>query len=77
MGGFWKNPPTKKSPAGSRTACTNGVMDVFDPDAKSLGSRFYRLAPPAAVPGLKLGLGSARPLSSKGLEPMPVSLIYK
>jgi Carboxypeptidase regulatory-like domain len=49
-------------------ACTNGVMDVFDPDAKNLSSRFYRLAPPAAVPGLKLGLGSAQPLSSNGLD---------
>jgi hypothetical protein len=49
-------------------ACTNGVMDVFDPDAKNLGSRFYRLAPPSAVPGLKLGLGSMHPLSSSGLD---------
>ena len=24
---FGKNPPTKKSPAGSLTACTNGVMN--------------------------------------------------
>ena len=24
---FGKNPPTKKSPAGSRTACTDGVIN--------------------------------------------------
>jgi hypothetical protein len=55
-------------------ACTNGVTDVFDPDAKNLSSRFYRLAPPAAVPGLKLGLGSAQPLSSSGLDLVLFSL---
>jgi hypothetical protein len=49
-------------------------MDVFDPDAKTLSSRFYRLAPPAAVPGLKLGLGSAHPLSSNGLDLVLFSL---
>jgi len=36
-------------------ACTNGVMDVFDPDAQSYRSRFYRLAPPSGVAGLRLG----------------------
>ena len=49
-------------------ACTNGAMDVFDPDAKTFSARFYRLAPPTAVSGLRLGLGSARPLSSSGLD---------
>jgi hypothetical protein len=49
-------------------ACTNGVMDVFDLDAKNLSSRFYRLAPPGSVPGLKLGLGAVHPLNSNGLD---------
>ena len=49
-------------------ACTNGPMDVFDPDAGNFSARFYRLAPPTAVSGLKLGLGSAQPLSSNGLD---------
>jgi hypothetical protein len=49
-------------------ACTNAAMDVFDPNAGSFSARFYRLAPPAAVSGLKLGLGSAHPLSSSGLD---------
>ena len=48
--------------------CTNGTMDVFDAGAKTNTSRFYRLAPINSVPGLKLGLGSARPLSTNGLE---------
>ena len=55
-------------------ACTNVVTDIFDPDAKSVSSRFYRLAPPVAVPGLKLGLGSAQPLSSNGLDLILFSL---
>jgi hypothetical protein len=55
-------------------ACTNGTMDVFDPDAGSYHSRFYRLAPPTAVAGLKLGLGSARPLGSNGLNLVLFSL---
>ena len=55
-------------------ACMNGMMDVFDADAKSLSSRFYRLASPAAVPGLKLGLGSAHPLSGNGLDLILFSL---
>ena len=55
-------------------ACTNGTMDVFDPDAKSFTARFYRLAPPTAVSGLKLGLGSAQPLSGNGLDLILFSL---
>jgi hypothetical protein len=55
-------------------ACTNGAMDVFDAAARSFSARFYRLAPPAAVSGLRLGLGSARPLSSSGLDLMLFSL---
>ena len=38
-------------------ACTN-----------DLSSRFYRLAPPSSVPGLKLGLGAVHPLNSNGLD---------
>ena len=49
-------------------ACTNGTMDVFDPDAKSYPARFYRLAPPTGIAGPRLGLGSAHPLSSNGLD---------
>ena len=49
-------------------ACTNGTMDVFDPDASNFTSRFYRLAPPGSVPGLKLGWGAVHPLSSNGLD---------
>ena len=55
-------------------ACTNGTVDVFDPDASSYRARFYRLAPPGPVPGLKLGLGSVRPLSTGGLELVLFSL---
>ena len=55
-------------------ACTNSVMDVFDSDAKSASSRFYRLALPAVVLGLKLGLGSAHPLGSNGLDLVLFSL---
>jgi Concanavalin A-like lectin/glucanases superfamily/CARDB/Bacterial TSP3 repeat len=55
-------------------ACTNGTMDVFDPDAQSYRARFYRLAPLTAVSGLKLGLGSARPLGSNGLDMVLFSL---
>jgi hypothetical protein len=49
-------------------ACTNGTMDVFEPDASNFTSRFYRLAPPGSVPGLKLGWGAVHPLSSNGLD---------
>jgi hypothetical protein len=49
-------------------ACTNGTVDVFDPDASNFTSRFYRLAPPGSVPGLKLGWGAVHPLSSNGLD---------
>jgi hypothetical protein len=49
-------------------ACTNGTMDVFVPETGPFSARFYRLAPPTAVSGLRLGLGSARPLSSSGLD---------
>ncbi len=49
-------------------ACTNSPMDVFDPDANSFSARFYRLAPPGTAPDLRLGLGSAQPLSSSGLD---------
>jgi hypothetical protein len=55
-------------------ACTNALMDVFDPDATNFSARFYRLAPPTAVSGLKLGLGSAQPLSSNGLDLVLFSL---
>ena len=49
-------------------ACTISTMDVFDPEAKSYHTRFYRLAPPSAVAGLRLGLGSPHPLGSNGLD---------
>jgi hypothetical protein len=55
-------------------ACTNALMDVFDPDATNFSARFYRLAPPTAVSGLALGLGSAQPLSSNGLDLVLFSL---
>ena len=54
-------------------ACTNTTMDVFDPAANNYRARFYRLAPPGAVPGLELRLGSAQPLSTNGLELMLLS----
>jgi Concanavalin A-like lectin/glucanases superfamily/CARDB/Bacterial TSP3 repeat len=54
--------------------CTNATMDVFDPDAQNYRSRFYRLAPPSGVPGLKLGLGSPHPFSSNGLDLLLFSL---
>jgi hypothetical protein len=49
-------------------ACTNGTMDVFVPETGPFSARFYRLATPTAVSGLKLGVGSAHPLSSSGLD---------
>ena len=55
-------------------ACTNGAMDVFDADVTNFSARFYRLAPPTAVSGLKLGLGSAQPVSSNGLDLVLFSL---
>ena len=48
--------------------CTNAVMDVFDPTATNLNARFYRLTTITSVPGLKLELGSAQPLSAHGLD---------
>jgi hypothetical protein len=55
-------------------ACTNAPMDVVDPDATNFSARFYRLAPPTGVSGLALGLGSAQPLSSNGLDLVLFSL---
>jgi hypothetical protein len=49
-------------------------MDVVDPDATNFSARFYRLAPPTGVSGLALGLGSAQPLSSNGLDLVLFSL---
>lgn len=48
--------------------CTNGVMDVFDPAATNLSSRFYRLTTITSVPGMRLELGSAHPLTTNGLD---------
>jgi len=49
-------------------ACTNTPTIIVDAASKNYAHRFYRIAPISAVPRPSLGLGSARPLGSGGLD---------